>query len=433
MRLCRNGVASNVPRPGGELARDSPVPYLQGPASSSPNLLRVIPATTGRTVPRSRLRLVAVVASAAVCLLAALCYTAQPDPLAALTHLPPWVWAVPGLILVVWQLRRPPRRAAFAALLLWVLYLGVFEEETRSLLRRPTMSVKAFDEARAQGKGLRLVSANCAGGQPGVALEAAGYDPDILVLEESPPDQAVADLAAQLFGGSARVAQGPDVAIIARGQVAHIPRKGAWYLTAARAALSSGVTVSVIGAHLTPPVFELGLLSSDYWRAQQRNRKIRRDQTQEIAHLAAELAQSGPAILAGDLNCPAGDASLRPLLPLLHDAFREGGVGWGNTVLNEYPVMRFDQVWCSGELRAVRVRSVRSRISDHRIVVADLVARESTKEERAAPPLAPSPPPPRRPWRAPPPPRTAGTSPSARRPRPQSPTASPRRPTRYPW
>jgi endonuclease/exonuclease/phosphatase family metal-dependent hydrolase len=280
-------------------------------------------------------------------------------------------------MLLVWQLRRPPRRAAFAALALWVLYLGVFEEEITSLIRRPTMSVEAFDEARAQGRGLRLVSANCAGGQPRAALEAAAYDPDILVLEESPPDQAVADLAAQLFDGSARVAQGPDVAVIARGQVAHIPRRGAWYLTAARVALGSGVTVNIIGAHLTPPVFELGFFSLDYWRAQQRNRKIRREQTQEIAHLAAELAQSGPAILAGDLNCPAGDASLRPLPPLLHDAFSEGGVGWGNTVLNEYPVMRFDQVWCSGELRAVRVRSVRSHTSDHRIVVTDLIWRGS--------------------------------------------------------
>jgi endonuclease/exonuclease/phosphatase (EEP) superfamily protein YafD len=257
-----------------------------------------------------------------------------------------------------------------------VIYLGVFQEEPGSLLRRPALSAQAFDEARSQGKGIRVVSANCAGGQASVASEAAGLGPDILVLEESPPARAIADLASKLFGAAARVAQGPDVAIIARGEVEHIPRKGAWYLTAARVRLASGASVSVIGAHLTPPVFELDFLSPDHWRTQERNRRIRREQAQEIAQLAAELADSGPVILAGDLNCPQRDASLRPLLPLLRDAFRDGGVGWGNTVLNESPVMRFDQVWCSSELQAVRVKSVRSRISDHRIVVADLIRRE---------------------------------------------------------
>jgi endonuclease/exonuclease/phosphatase (EEP) superfamily protein YafD len=286
------------------------------------------------------------------------------------------VWAIPGLLLVLPQLRRPPRRAALLAALLWVVYLGVFQEELGSLLRRPALSARAFGEARSRGKGIRVVSANCAGGQASVASEAAGHDPDILVLPESPQPQSVAQLARQLFGEAGHVAQGPDVAIIARGEVEHIPRKGAWYLTAARVRLASGASVSVIGAHLTPPVFELDLLSPDHWRAQQRNRRTRQEQAQEIAQLAAELAQSDPVILAGDLNCPQGDASLRPLRPLLSDAFREGGVGWGNTVLNEFPVMRFDQVWCSSELRAVRVKSVRSRISDHRIVIADLVPRD---------------------------------------------------------
>lgn len=334
-------------------------------------------AHTSATAPtRHALRTSAAIASAALCLAAYVCYSVQPDPLAAATYWPPWVWAIPGLLLVLPQVRRPPRRAAFGALVLWVLYLGVFQEEARSLVRRPAMALQAFSEARAQGRGVRLVCANCAGGQPEVASEAAGYDPDILVLEESPPAQAVTELARDLFGEAAQVAQGPDVAVIARGEVTHVPRKGAWYLTAARVRSQSGLSVRVIGAHLTPPVFELNLLSPDQWRAQRRNRATRREQVRQIAQLASELARRGPLVLAGDLNCPARDAALRDLEPVLRDAFREGGVGWGNTVLNELPVMRFDQVWCSSELQAVRVKPVRSRISDHRIVIADLIRRE---------------------------------------------------------
>jgi len=80
-----------------------------------------------------------------------------------------------------------------------------------------------------------------------------------------------------------------------------------------------------------------------------------------------------PIILGGDFNAPAGDAVLRLLRPRLHDAFREGGRGWGNTVLNDLPVLRFDQTWLSGDLRATRVHARKTQRSDHRMVVCDIL------------------------------------------------------------
>ena len=56
-------------------------------------------------------------------------------------------------------------------------------------------------------------------------------------------------------------------------------------------------------------------------------------------------------ILGGDFNAPQGDAAFRPLAPRLRDAFRDGGQGWGNTITNDTPFLRIDQVWVSDEIR----------------------------------------------------------------------------------
>ncbi len=78
-------------------------------------------------------------------------------------------------------------------------------------------------------------------------------------------------------------------------------------------------------------------------------------------------------IIGGDFNAPQGDAVFRLLGPRLHDTFPEGGRGWGNTITNGFPFLRIDQVWASGSIRADRVIARRTRHSDHRIVVCDLV------------------------------------------------------------
>ena len=60
------------------------------------------------------------------------------------------------------------------------------------------------------------------------------------------------------------------------------------------------------------------------------------------------------------------------LTPRMHDTFREGGRGWGDTVINEFPFLRIDQVWVSGAFQAVNVVARKTRRSDHRMVVCDL-------------------------------------------------------------
>ena len=140
----------------------------------------------------------------------------------------------------------------------------------------------------------------------------------------------------------------------------------------ARVRLASGTEVEVFSIRLVPAVFRLDLWSPECWREQSRNRRKRRDQLRTIAKRIESLPADLPVIVGGDFNAPQGDAVFRSLKPRLRDAFREGGHGWGDTVINELPFIRIDQVWVSGAFRVVNVVARGTRHSDHRMVVCDL-------------------------------------------------------------
>ena len=74
----------------------------------------------------------------------------------------------------------------------------------------------------------------------------------------------------------------------------------------------------------------------------------------------------------GSVLTTIGDAVYRLLAPRLRDAFAEAGVGWGNTITNDFPFARIDQIWIDPHWRPRAVQAQRSAHSDHRIVIADL-------------------------------------------------------------
>jgi endonuclease/exonuclease/phosphatase (EEP) superfamily protein YafD len=88
---------------------------------------------------------------------------------------------------------------------------------------------------------------------------------------------------------------------------------------------------------------------------------------------AADVRGSVPLIVGGDFNAPAGDAVFRLLRPRLRDAFAEAGCGWGNTIINDFPFARIDQIWIGRHWQAIAVQAQPSAHSDHRIVIADLL------------------------------------------------------------
>ncbi len=125
---------------------------------------------------------------------------------------------------------------------------------------------------------------------------------------------------------------------------------------------------SAAGAGIGAP----DLWAPDCWREQTENRRKRRKQLEAILAPLAGSSRKAPLILGGDFNAPPGDAIFRLLSPLARDAFVEAGRGWGNTIVNQFPVLRIDQIWIDGRLQATDAYAVATQHSDHRAVVCDL-------------------------------------------------------------
>jgi len=313
--------------------------------------------------------------SALLCVSLPLCYWLRLDFCAAVTFLPAWIWLSPGLILATAGWSRTRKRVVAGVVLLWVVYVVVSAEEARSLMRLRPWPAPGWEQARDRGEALRVISVNCSGGDLAAAEEVAPYHPDIVMLQETPERSQVKKLARRLFGMEAGVGRGVDTDIIARGTVTARPRRGLppYAFVQARVRLTSGIEAEVFSAHFLPPVIRFDVWSPSCRREQTEKRRVHRQQMQEIAEVMAALPATMPIIIGGDFNVPGGDGVFRLLEPRLHDTFKEGGIGWGDTVLNDMPVSRFDQIWASKHLRAVAVVARETRYSDHRMVICDLV------------------------------------------------------------
>jgi len=81
----------------------------------------------------------------------------------------------------------------------------------------------------------------------------------------------------------------------------------------------------------------------------------------------------GPRIVCGDFNTQPGSRLYRLLRAEAVDAFGAAGAGWGFTFSRALPMIRIDYVWCAGGAMPVRVRVMDGLVSDHRLVVADVI------------------------------------------------------------
>lgn len=143
--------------------------------------------------------------------------------------------------------------------------------------------------------------------------------------------------------------------------------------TAVLLTVPNGTKLLAVSIRLQPPIFSVSFLSVETYTSLAQNRQNRR---QEIAELRSSLDDLGISkdavvIFGGDFNTPPDPSVQNSLRPWLEDAFNEAGVGWGNTAVNDYPLVRIDQIWHSNKLKPKRVWSVKTVNSDHRMVIAD--------------------------------------------------------------
>jgi hypothetical protein len=315
------------------------------------------------------------VVSACLCLGLTVVYVARPDACAAITVFPSWAWSVPGLSLAAFNLRGRGSRLGRPVFAAWLLFVASLAEEPWSLGRALVRPGSFPSKAGPPGGVLRVISLNCAIGNRLAAEEVIAYRPDIVLLQESPGRSEVEGLARRLFGAEAGVVHGVDASLVVHGRVipAELPPALRGYFVQARVKLASGRDIEVLSTRLLPAVFRADLWSPDCWREQMQNRRSRREQLRALYQRIE--SSSVPVILGGDFNAPQGDAVFRLLRPRLHDAFAEAGLGSGDTILNDFPALRIDQVWVSEAFRAHAVVARRTRNSDHRMVICDLSPR----------------------------------------------------------
>ena len=306
-----------------------------------------------------------------------ICYLVKPDSFAVVTFFSPLFWFIPGIILAVLGWDSSQKHLSVAIILLWVLFLFVFGNDIRSMIQFRHWPNPKWETAREKGEAIRIISLNCAGSNIEAAKEVIQYDPDIVLLQESPSYKELELLAKELFADKAGMVIGIDASIIVRGKVQTYPEFRSTHITKAHIQLTSGIETEVISLHLRPPGICLNVLLPSCWKEHTAYRYLDRQSIERIVEQIKLIPKTIPIIVGGDFNIPANDAvAFQPFRPYLSDSFREGGIGWGKTALNDIPVVRIDQIWISKHFKVVSSVAKKTINSDHRMVICDVLIKK---------------------------------------------------------
>ena len=302
-----------------------------------------------------------------LCIFLFTCYAYRFDTCAAITAFPAWSWIIPGFILTAFGSIKVKKRIPAIIFSLWIIVIIFLADETKSIIRTPLRPKYEEDM-------IRIISLNCGGGNYDAAKEISPYNPDIVLLQETPTKNQTETLTKYLFGTEGNFVWEIDTSIITNGKIisSNAPDDLRLFTAHARVRFKSGLEVKLISLRLAPPPMLFDLWSSDCWKTYSSDRQSKCNQVSAIRTALDSLPLDFPVIAGGDFNVPAGDGSLSALEHRLHDTFLEGGRGWGNTVTNDIPVHRFDQVWASNHFKAIDVVAKKTEHSDHRMVIADL-------------------------------------------------------------
>jgi vancomycin resistance protein VanJ len=299
-------------------------------------------------------------------------YWLRPDSLSALTILPAWTWLLLAAPVVPF-LRRHYLKYSIIFISAWFLFLIIHVEELRSVARG---LINPATEQKPPGA-LRLVTMNCGGGQPATLNELKMFDPDIIFLQESPPQSNVEASAHEMFGPEGDCLYNADTSILVRGKLTNV-KQGDPRLFYSHATVTFSGTKQIDLVSLRLPT---GNVRTDLWNPTcwTIHRQHRRSQLNQIQQIVKELHTSHSLFVAGDFNAPQGDKIFSVLPSILYDTFSSAGKGIGNTILNDIPVLRIDQIWVSQNFETLQSFARQSKASDHRIVVSDVKRKGNTQ------------------------------------------------------
>ena len=223
--------------------------------------------------------------------------------------------------------------------------------------------------AEKQAGAVRVVTFNCAGGTEAAVMEALLVEgADIWLLQEAAGENQIKRLIAKSKFKLHSIS-GPDAAIVSRFPLTPMSAKGNAVATDIQ--LDSQKRVRVVSLRLQPPV-----LAFEFWSEEARQ-KYADDAPQRLEELE-EILQSSmartarPSLVGGDFNTNDRH-SLSKAFAEWSEADRAAGRGWPGTGINDFPFARVDQIWSSPEIKVLQSFVVKSKHSDHRLVVADYI------------------------------------------------------------
>lgn len=303
-------------------------------------------------------------------------YALQPDWLVPVTMVPAWLWLAPIVLILVlfWRSKLRNRWRLFFGISL--LFTILFVEESRTLTLGLLRSQAVTRNQTEKQHTIRVLSFNCAGAAHARLNEILQYDADVILLQESPGNQAVQTLAKTAFGDGGQAIWNGDTSIVVRGKFRILHQQVNKHFVAIEATLASEETLGIVSLRLSPPVFRLDFWTRNFWIEHAATREKHRDQIEEV--MVALQQQNADFenqhwIIGGDFNSVAGDGAFSAIKQRgFVESFATAGLGYGATGSNNSPLFRIDQIWYRG-LTARSSTARKSKSSDHRIVVADLV------------------------------------------------------------
>ncbi len=284
-------------------------------------------------------------------------YWVRPLATEGITIWPSWIWAVPGMAIVldspkrVWRTLRWP-------LFAWLLVTLVHSELWRFFL-----------PARLESHDVRVVTLNTGGYMEGAMREAAALSPDIVLLQESADIPDLQGAVQRVFGEGYEGVLGLDASIFVKGKIVRSYNKQSNF-TIARVRLTSGKELDVVSLRMRAPLARMDYWNKECWQTYTQHRVEHLQELRELWRRVQDHRSGAPLVLGGDFNLVPDPTELEILGDELTDSYRVAGRGWYATALEGASLFRIDKVWCSKELVPKGTFSHESEPSDHRYVVA---------------------------------------------------------------
>ncbi len=303
------------------------------------------------------------------------CFTDGRDALSAVAMFPIWLWALCGTLLALTAMPLLHSRWPLAVAALWILSAAIGADERPALLRGLTPAADNAAHGQEDATRLRVVTLNCKERNADALAEVVALNPDIVFVQEAPSTAALRQLAKELFGDEGTVAGAWNCAIIARGKLTVRPPLLFLHGTGALLQLADGTEIELMSIHLEHATTRWDLWRKSCWRTHRDTHRERRRQLRALLANFENHAAGRPRIFGGDFNAAPSSNLFEAIPEPYTNTFSTIGRGLGNTFPNRLPVLRIDHIYAGPAFDATTSRVARTRNSDHRMVISDLLLR----------------------------------------------------------